>query len=267
MRIAMLPLALLAACSPDKAPAPPVASSAAPAVGAIASASAAAKGNARSVEDENDLYDFTYAYPAAAALPGLKTWLDADLDKKKAELIKAAREAKAEAKTDGIDYRAYADGTEWQVVADLPGWLSLSANLYSDSGGAHPNHGYDALVWDKQAGKRLDPRDLFISRAALSKAIRARFCDLLDVERGKRRGEKVDRASGDMFDACIDPVADAAIILGSSNGKAFDRIGILVGPYAAGSYAEGDYDITLPVTDAVMAAVKPAYRPAFVVKR
>ena len=57
------------------------------------------------------------------------------------------------------------------------------------------------------------------------------------------------------------------MILGSSNGKAFDRIGILVAPYEAGPYAEGDYEITLPVTDAVIAAVKPEYRPSFASRR
>ena len=264
MRILALPLILLAACSAQKAPAPPAASSA-PAA-SVATATATAAGNARSVAEENDLYDFSYSYPAAAGLPGLRAWLDADLARKKAELVESARESKAAAKADGIDYRAYADGTEWKVVADLPGWLSLSANLYSDSGGAHPNHGYDALVWDKAAGKRLDPRDLFVSHQALSRAIRARFCDLLDAERSKRRGEKVNRASGDMFDACIDP-AEEVVILGSTDGRTFDRVGVLVGPYEAGSYAEGDYDITLPVNEAVLAAVKPAYRAAFALKR
>ena len=222
---------------------------------------------ARVVKEENALYDFDYTYPAAAeALPGLKAWLDADLDKKKWELIKSAKNGQAEAKADKFVFRAYADGTTWKVVTDLPGWLSLSAELYSDSGGAHPNHGYGALVWDKQAARRRDPRDLFVSHTALSRTIRARFCDLLDVERSKRRQEKVNRNSGDMFDACIDPVEEV-IILGSSNGKAFDRVGVLVGPYEAGPYAEGDYEFTLPVTGAVLAAVRPAYRSAFAIKR
>ncbi len=261
----LLPVAALIACSQEPSPAP-AATARATAVPSAAPRAAPLPG-ARSVKDENPLYDFDYAYPAAAAaLPGLKAWLDADLDKKKWELIKAAKNGQAGAKADKFEYRAYADGTEWKVVADLPGWLSLSAELYSDSGGAHPNHGYGALVWDKRAAKRLDPRDLFVSHAALSRAIRARFCDLLDVERSKRRQEKVDRNSGDMFDACIDPVEEA-IILGSSTGKAFDRIGVLVGPYEAGPYAEGDYEFTLPVTEAVLAAVKPAYRSAFAIKR
>ena len=53
------------------------------------------------------------------------------------------------------------------------------------------------------------------------------------------------------------------MILGSSDRKRFNRIGLLVGPYAAGPYAEGSYDITLPVTPAVLKAVKPEFRAAF----
>ena len=69
-----------------------------------------------------------------------------------------------------------------------------------------------------------------------------------------------------MFDQCIDPTA-STVILGSSNKQQFDRIGILIAPYEAGPYAEGDYEITLPVTKAVLAAVKPQYRSVFALGR
>ena len=69
-----------------------------------------------------------------------------------------------------------------------------------------------------------------------------------------------------LFDDCIDPVK-STVILGSSNKRTFDRIGVLVGPYEAGPYAEGDYEVTLPVTQAVLAAVRPEYRAAFSLKR
>ena len=53
------------------------------------------------------------------------------------------------------------------------------------------------------------------------------------------------------------------LILGSRNHKTFDRIGFLIAPYEAGPYAEGSYEVTLPVTPAVLAAVKPEWRGAF----
>ena len=46
-----------------------------------------------------------------------------------------------------------------------------------------------------------------------------------------------------------------------------DRIGILIGPYEAGPYAEGGYEVTLPVTPAILAVVKPEYRASFAASR
>ena len=234
-------------------------------VGLVLAASAleAAPVPAIKLADHNPLFTFDYAYPAAAArIPALKAWLDGERTKARSELAANAREGKAEAKANGYDYHPYENSTNWQVVADIPAFLSLSAGVYDYSGGAHPNHGYTALVWDKAAGQRVAASALFTAKAALSAAIRGPFCDALDKERAKRRDAPVNRASGDEFDKCIDPV-ESTLILGSSDKQHFDRIGVLVGPYEAGPYAEGDYEVTLKVTPKVLAAVKPAYRAAF----
>lgn len=220
---------------------------------------------ARAVKEDNGLYKFSYAYPkAAAAIPALKALLDEQLDKAKAELARDAGAARKEARTDGYPYHPYEYGVDWKVVTDLPGWLSLSTIVSSYTGGAHPNYVFDTLLWDKQAGKRLDPLALFASKAALDTAIRKPFCAALDKERAKKRGEPVPPDSRKWPNDCINPVEET-LILGSSNHSTFDRIGILVPPYEAGPYAEGDYDVTLPVTRQVLAAVKPAYKSAFAI--
>lgn len=219
---------------------------------------------ARSEKVSNDLYEFEYAYPAAAAaVPDLRAWLDADIETQRRALIEQAQEALAESRKSDFPYNPYGYWTEWKVVADLPGWLSLSASVSTYEGGAHPNHGFTALVWDRQANLRREALDFFASKEALSRAIRPQFCREIDRQRAKKRGEPVRQGGDDPFTDCIDPVANT-VILGSSNGKAFDRVGILVAPYEAGPYVEGSYEVTLPVTDAVMAAVKPDFRAAFV---
>lgn len=233
---------------------------------ATASATAAA-GKARAIEESNDLYEFDYAYPAAAgAIPALRTIFDKELDDARAQLIADAKEQRAAAQKNDFPYRTISTSKAWEVVADLPDWLSLSGNVGSYSGGAHPNHGFTSLLWDKRANVQRQPLDLFVSKEALSRAIRADFCDAIDKQRAEKRGARVDRKSGDMFSECIDPV-ESTVILGSSNRRVFDRIGVLVGPYEAGPYAEGDYEATLPVTPAVLAAVKPQYRSSFAVTR
>lgn len=264
-------LILLAGCKGDPAPSPSGSASAAPVEAASTEdagtptddASAVPVGGGRSEKVENDLYEFTYSYPdAAGAIPGLKAALDKQVEEQRAELMASAKEDRTEAKKNDFPYHAHSYQEDWKVVANLPGWLSISSEFYTFSGGAHGMSGSDTLLWDRHAGAVRKPVDLFTSKAALTKALQGPFCDALDKERGKRRGAPVVRGDEEMFNDCIDPL-DQVVILGSSNGQTFDRIGVLVGPYSAGPYAEGSYEITLPVTGAVMAALKPQYRASF----
>ena len=267
----LIVVALLASCEREAPPPTATATSSARASGASvptgtaanASATAAASGGgASAVSESTDLYEFDYSYPAAAGrIPALKAWLDGERAKARTQLIEDATSGRAEAKESGFEYHAYAQGRVWEKVTETPRFLSLSAAIYDYSGGAHPNHGYDSLLFDKQAGVRLAPLALFASPAAFDAVIQRPFCALLDKERSKRRGEPVTR-DGSMFNDCIKP-SEQTVILGSSDGQIFEKIGVLVGPYAAGPYAEGDYEFTLPVTAALLKAVKPEYREAF----
>lgn len=266
--VLLIPALLLASCNQPgeaKAPAPTATSAdrASPALPAQAATTAAA----RKVSEENDLYSFDYSYPAAAAaIPSLKAFLDADLDKQKDELVASAEEAKQNAADGPIGYYPYNRSSEWQVVTNTRGWLSLSANLYEFAGGAHGNSWFDTILWDKQANRQREPADLFVSRAALTRAIQPEFCRQIDRQRAEKRGEPVVRGSGDSYDECLDPL-ESIVILGSSNGKAFNRIGVLVAPYNAGPYVEGSYEATIPVNAAVLAAVKPEFRSSFATAR
>lgn len=221
----------------------------------------------REVRDSNQLYEFGYAYPdAAGAIRGLKTLLDSKLDRARKSLAVESRDDQREARKGGFPYRPHSSDTTWKVVAELPGWLSLSSEIYVYTGGAHGMSAFDSLVWDKQAGAAREPVDLFTSAAALRGTIQRPFCNALDREREKRRGEPVRHGADDMFSDCINPLENT-LILGSSNRRTFDRIGILIGPYAAGPYAEGSYEITLPVTAEVLGTVKPEYKGSFSVGR
>lgn len=217
----------------------------------------------RTDSEKNDLFEFKYAYPAAVqAIGPLKSLFDRKLETAKADLVSSSTSERNDAKKNGYPYRQYSWETEWKVAADLPDFLSLTAQVYQYSGGAHGTSAFDALVWDRRAQVSRAPEDFFTSKDALREAIQAPFCDRLDKQREQKRGEPVRRSSGETFTECIDPVA-STLILGSSNHKTFDRIGVLVAPYEAGPYAEGSYDVTVPVTAKVLAAVKPQYRASF----
>lgn len=257
---------LFAACSPDQTPALDDAADTA-ATASAATGQSAANGGAPSqtnaeaydYKQESDLYKFGYSFPATA--PGLAAILKREAESAETRLRADAAQFRADASAQGFPYHAYEILHQWKQVASIPRFQSLSAEIYAYSGGAHGNTGFDSLVWDREANAELKPIDMFTSSAALNAVIQQPFCRLLDQERVKRRGQPIGDPN-DGFNDCIEPL-EQTLILGSSNGKNFDRLGILIGPYAAGSYAEGDYDITLPVNNAVLDTVKPAYRTAF----
>ena len=205
--------------------------------------------------------EFAYKWPAeASAIPALAERLAAERDRllgeQKADWDTALAEFKGE---DCVSCKTLSLSKEWEVVADLPRFLSLSASIYVYTGGAHGNSGYAALVWDRETGEGLEPEAMFASEAALQDALGDPWCKALKKEKKERLGEDY---SDDGFFPCP-PVSDLTLLPGSSNGQSFDRIGLIAAPYVAGSYAEGAYEVTLPVTQAVLAAVKPEFKPAF----
>lgn len=224
--------------------------------------SADAKG-AVAVSEDNDVYSFEYAFPAEAGdIPRLRALLLARMKQVREAHIAMAIDARADADSAGYPFNPYGSKTDWKIVADLPDWLSLSADYWEFTGGAHGNSAFGTLLWDKRAGIARDPLSLFTSAAALQGATQTEFCDLLDKQRAQKRGEPVVREQGNWMNECIGLDA-VTVILGSSNRRTFDRVGFLVPPYNAGPYAEGSYEVTLPVGKAIMAAVKPEFRSAF----
>lgn len=210
---------------------------------------------------------FSYSWPAAvSAIPALAARLEQDRDEQLVQQKAEWNETLAQAPADCATCRNRSYSEEWQVVADLPDWLSLSSKLSLYTGGAHGTYGRTSLVWDKDAGVGMSGVDMFKSPVALETALGSRLCSALNTQRARRRGEPVPPASRDMFDACPG-IDQATVFVGSGNGRTFDRIGIYFGPYVAGPYAEGEYELDFPVTSAIIDAVKPEYARAFSVKR
>ena len=218
---------------------------------------------ARSVAEETDDFLFEYSYPAEAGrIPGLAGLLDNRLDRQRAALAAESEQARREARQEGFPYNKHSYTAEWKVVAELPKWLSLSADVATYTGGAHGNYTVQSVVWDKDNLRLMNAIDLFSSPAALEQAFGDRFCEGLDRERAERRGEPVPEDSEEMFDQCPG-IDELEVLVGSSNGRTFNRLTVYAGPYVAGPYAEGAYEVDLPVTQEVLDAVKPEYREAF----
>lgn len=214
-----------------------------------------------SVSEDTELFQFALAYPAqAAAIPALAAKLDGDAKKVRDEMTADAKEYQADAAANGFPFNPYSYSAKWQVVADLPGYLSMSNDFATYTGGAHGMYGVEGYVWDKAKGRGFASAEMFLSPAILGQALGDVLCQSLDKERLERRGGE--SGGGGTFDDCPG-LDEATILVGSSNRRTFDRIGVYFGPYVAGPYAEGAYELDFPMTAAMLDAVKPAYRTAF----
>jgi hypothetical protein len=256
--------ALLAGCSDDP-PTPAEKAAAAVVPGAPpggAADVAASNATASNVKESNDLIEFVYTYPReAAAIPDLAAWLASDRAAKRDALIAAARRDKAAAEKAGFPYHAHSHLQTWQRMTNTPRFLSLSAEIQTYAGGAHGMTGFETLLWDRNRAKRLKPLDLFTSGEAFDAAIRDRFC--AGIKRAKAaKGILREEAPDSPFGQCP-PASAQTVWLGSSDGRYLDRMTIAIAPYEIGPFAEGSYRINVPVTGALVGAVKDEFKRDF----
>ncbi|PJG49078.1 hypothetical protein CAF53_13225 [Sphingobium sp. LB126] len=218
-------------------------------------------------KEKTDLLEFAYSYPAVAAqIPVLVDRFDRQLTVGRADALKMAREDRKAAESGGFPFHAHSLETHWKVRADTPRFLALESESYSYTGGAHGMTGYDALLWDRARKRETAFTAVMTTPTAFAAAIRDRFCDALDKARAEKRGEPVKRSADDDFTKCIDPMQQV-LVPTSKDGKLIDGVTVVIGPYSAGPYAEGSYDIALPVDAAMRKAIKTEYQDAFIAAR
>ncbi|ALJ12175.1 DUF4163 domain-containing protein [Sphingopyxis macrogoltabida] len=254
---------ILTACSekPDT-PAEKAAAAAVPGAPPGGPADVAAKNApASDVKEKNELVEFAYSYPAEAAqIPGLAAWLDNDRATQRDALVSAARRDQAAADKEGFPYYAHSHLQKWQRITSTPRFLSLSAEIETYMGGAHGMQTFDTLVWDRNRAKRLKPLDMFASGEAFDKAVNDDLCAAIERAKAARGVEWV--RDGSPFGKCPSAAAQT-VWLGSSDGRYLDRLTIAIAPYEIGAYAEGSYKINLPMSQAIVHAVKPEYARDF----
>jgi hypothetical protein len=217
--------------------------------------------------ETTNLLGFLYAYPAqAAAVPALVTKFGKVVAMAKADALQMAQDDAKAAKRAGFPFHAHTLETRWSVKADTPRFLSLESESYIFTGGAHGMTGYDALLWDKARSRETSMAAMMTSSTAFAAAIHDRFCTGLDKARVEKRGAPVVADDDDDFTKCIDPMKEV-LVPTSKDGKLIDAITVIIGPYSAGPYAEGSYDIVLPVDAAMRAAIKTEYQDGFIAAR
>jgi hypothetical protein len=257
MKPALIAVLLLAACGQQ----PPAPANEADTVARAAKPAEPAT-KAFVADEKNDLIEFHYAWSAeAAAVPQLVERFRKDMAKLKAELIAGAEEDKASRGKQGVEFNGYMSSTDYKTAGQSDRLLSLSVEAGSYTGGAHGNYGVAALLWDRQAAREIKIADLFTAPANMNRLLTQRWCDALNKEREKKRGEPV--GDSGLFEECP-KLDEIAIIAGDRNNNGrFDTLALVASPYVAGPWVEGSYEIELGMTPELLAALKGEYRTGF----
>ena len=102
-----------------------------------------------------------------------------------------AEQAKSDAKDDkdsNPSFSPYDIDTNWRVTFENDAVLSLSAETNADTGGAHPNQGFQTLVWDKKGSRVVPIEDLFVRLAAEPDPVLDPLFDMRQLDMGEAVG-------------------------------------------------------------------------------
>ncbi len=250
----MAALALSSCKKPDEAPvehAPPVIETAPP----VATGGASPMNFAQ----KTDAAEVTLKLPRAiAAQPDLHARLYADGVRDLKAFAEGAANERAELAGEDGPSQPYERTITWTVGADTSKLLSLSSLQSEYTGGAHGNAAFGSVLWDKALKRTISPTGLFGANvdAAMDKAL----CDALIAEKKARLAETYTPPGQDWN---CPKWRDTPFELAASTmaGKA-GGLRFLIGPYVAGSYAEGTYEPVVPFS-AFSRYLKPAYADEF----
>jgi hypothetical protein len=232
----------------------------------MSASAAAARHHEKAVRIERvtSALEFSYEWPVKAdQVPGLRAFLRADMQKAFAQARSDAADDARQAKANHYPFRQHSYSMAWDLEGEAARLVSLQGALAYDTNGAHPNSATKALLWDRSPDRQIFVAGLFAADR-FGALTRKTYCTGLDAERLRRR--EGERLEGE-FAQCP-AYKDLSIIpVDRNHNHRFDHISFVASPYVAGPYVEGEYDISLPVTASLIAALKPEYRSSFEVYR
>jgi hypothetical protein len=213
-------------------------------------------------EEQTEALNFSYAWPAAAERdPRLRDLLRGRMEEARERAIADARENQRTARADGFEFHQHEYGAGWEVAGNPVGLISLTFSAFTFSGGAHGNNFFDALLWDDGADREIDVKD-FLGREAIE-GLGPAYCTELDRMRTERRGAPVAPDPEDPFSRCP-PIGEQVLALANrDNNPHFDTLLVLIPPYVAGPYVEGDYVVEVRIDDDSLGHVPERFRSAF----
>lgn len=234
----------LSACNRDREPAPADPAVAPAAAAVVTPADAAAP---MAFESKTPWADVRLTLPdAIRPQTDLHARLYAEEVRRLRQFVEGAQGELTEAGA-ATDRPKYEKTITITVAAETAKLISLKRVDFDYSGGAHPNTLTSGLLWDKALKRRIGLADLLRKNADLT-ALDQALCSAINAAKRAR----VPDGAGITFDGkdfSCPRAADTAFVLtpGTVPGKAAG-LTFLIGAYQVGAYAEGGYEIAIPVT-------------------
>ncbi len=152
------------------------------------------------------------------------------------------------------DGRGYEFGRAYDERSAIQGYISVTVNDFSYSGGAHPNHYTDTLLWNTHAHRSINIHPFFKEMRPNGPALRSLAKMMRDavIADKKKRGMSASEAADPTWVGGIKPdltKLGAIALAPSSEPDKSSGLIVYFPPYAVGSYAEGDYIEFVPWTD------------------
>ena len=169
----------------------------------------------------------------------------------KADSDQARSDAKDD-KEDNPSFQPYNIDTIWRVTFESDAVLSLSAETNADTGAAHPNQGFQTVVWDKKANRAVPIQSLFppeqakAALAAIADAATKAWNRSYTQRSGQQPGPNADVAK-DGIGADADKLKSYALTYARGQTTA-NGIVLLYGAGQVWPHVLGDFRLAVPAS-------------------
>lgn len=176
------------------------------------------------------------------------------LDALKEQAVNDRKSADEDAAADGREswFHQYSLEYRFEATARAGDVISVQQNVYSFTGGAHPNYSLKGMVYQQGRTDPVPLSEVVADMPAFGAALKAGLVEE-KLERGyevTREGviSEVNELLGDDQKAGSESGANFVLEPSTEEGR-FGGISVLFSPYDVGPYAEGAYTITIPAAD------------------
>ena len=196
--------------------------------------------------------------PHIADYPELHRALFDDEERQLSEFAATAKADRARFAQKGVhEPGPYERRVSWTIAAITPDLISLKGTWFDDTGGAHPNHGSDTRLWDRQRNQMLLQSDLFKPDYDFTN-LDAVLCAAVRKTKEARMGPTDPKSW-----SCPKWADSHSVLTPSVRPFRAGGLTFLFDPYVIGAYAEGDYRVLIPLAE-FQPAIAPAWAADFV---